>query len=165
MERIGATCKKQSLLVIIKFDRSSKQVDHMNGLKDDVENIRFLCANCHTQNSNWGWKHSRKHKNCRFVKKALVAVGGLFEYENISCHDTKCQCTVPSAINKSNIEIWGSGNRPPVPLVVPICGDRERERVSVSSLQAGTQKGPPMPRPCAPGGFRTRNLHLIRVVL
>ena len=62
MERIGATCKKQSLLVIIKFDRSSKQVDHMNGLKDDVENIRFLRSNCHTQTSNCGGNIADKIK-------------------------------------------------------------------------------------------------------
>ena len=41
------------------------QVDHINGMngtesQDDVENLRFLCANCHTQTSNWGGKRKRK---------------------------------------------------------------------------------------------------------
>jgi 5-methylcytosine-specific restriction endonuclease McrA len=34
------------------------QVDHVNGVNSDnrVENLRFLCPNCHTQTSTWGAK-------------------------------------------------------------------------------------------------------------
>jgi hypothetical protein len=34
------------------------QVDHINGVNSDnrVENLRFLCPNCHTQTSTWGGK-------------------------------------------------------------------------------------------------------------
>lgn len=33
------------------------QVDHINGDKNDnrAENLRFLCPNCHSQTSNWGF--------------------------------------------------------------------------------------------------------------
>ena len=36
----------------------SLQLDHINGTNSDnrIENLRFLCPNCHTQTSTWGCK-------------------------------------------------------------------------------------------------------------
>ena len=38
------------------------QLDHINGINNDhrKENVRLICANCHTQTPNWGNKGSRR---------------------------------------------------------------------------------------------------------
>ena len=39
------------------------QVDHINGIHSDcrIENLRFLCPNCHSQTATWSGKNMGKH--------------------------------------------------------------------------------------------------------
>jgi hypothetical protein len=41
------------------------QLDHINGINNDnrVENLRFLCALCHSQTPTWCGKNMKKHKS------------------------------------------------------------------------------------------------------
>lgn len=40
------------------------QLDHINGINNDnrVENLRFLCPNCHSQTSTYTGKNTKKNK-------------------------------------------------------------------------------------------------------
>ena len=40
----------------------SLQLDHINGINNDnrIENLRYLCPNCHSQTETWGTKGRRK---------------------------------------------------------------------------------------------------------
>jgi hypothetical protein len=48
------------------------QLDHINGINNDsrLENLRFLCPNCHSQTSNYGGRAARiRNDHCYCGKK------------------------------------------------------------------------------------------------
>jgi 5-methylcytosine-specific restriction endonuclease McrA len=44
----------------------SLQLDHINGINNDnrIENLRFLCPNCHSQTDSFSGKRHKKHYSC-----------------------------------------------------------------------------------------------------
>lgn len=42
------------------------QIDHINGINNDnrIENLRFLCPNCHTQTITWGRRKKKQKNRC-----------------------------------------------------------------------------------------------------
>lgn len=50
------------------------QLDHINGDNKDnrLENLRFLCPNCHTQTETYGSKNIKSHKSFERLKLAKI---------------------------------------------------------------------------------------------
>jgi len=48
----------------------SLQLDHINGINNDnrIENLRFLCPNCHSQTKNFSGKNSNQKKDTTCIK-------------------------------------------------------------------------------------------------
>lgn len=49
------------------------QIDHINGISNDnrLENLRFLCPNCHSQTSTFAGKSNKKLNNCLICEKQI----------------------------------------------------------------------------------------------
>lgn len=54
----------------------SLQLDHINGIGNDnrLENLRFLCPNCHSQTETWGGKNQQRTEERAKRKKIEVEV-------------------------------------------------------------------------------------------
>lgn len=50
----------------------SLQLDHINGINNDnrIENLRFLCPNCHSQTSTYAGKRHKKYNICKKCEKS-----------------------------------------------------------------------------------------------
>ena len=73
-------------------------VDHINGNHSDnrVENLRFLCPNCHQQTDTWGAKNGavpriKKQKTER--KKRVCGCGGFMSFDSKMCR--RCRNKIP----------------------------------------------------------------------
>jgi 5-methylcytosine-specific restriction endonuclease McrA len=57
-------CQKCNLKDVWQGEEISLQLDHINGVNDDnrLENLRFLCPNCHSQTNSYGGKNNKKNK-------------------------------------------------------------------------------------------------------
>jgi hypothetical protein len=55
-------------------ERLSLQLDHINGIWDDnrLENLRFLCPNCHSLTKNFAGRSTKKENFCVCGKRILL---------------------------------------------------------------------------------------------
>lgn len=66
----------------------SLQLDHINGINNDnrIENLRFLCPNCHSQTDTFGGKN--KNNKMKIIGEIFKIIGELDE-ENIKRKNQK----------------------------------------------------------------------------
>ncbi len=75
-------CSLCSIIDVWNGNPISLQLDHINGINNDnrLENLRFLCPNCHSQTDNYAGKKLKTLHRCLDCGK------------NISKISTRCKC-------------------------------------------------------------------------
>ena len=65
-------CSECHIVDMYNNKKIALQIDHINGINDDnrVENLRWLCPNCHSQSETFAGRNARKHsiKYCKCGK-------------------------------------------------------------------------------------------------
>jgi 5-methylcytosine-specific restriction endonuclease McrA len=79
---IDYKCSLCSIIDVWNENPISLQLDHINGINNDnrLENLRFLCPNCHSQTDNYAGKKLKTLHRCLDCGK------------NISKISTRCKC-------------------------------------------------------------------------
>ena len=86
----------------------SLELDHINGINDDnrLENLRFLCPNCHSQTTTYGSRNQQKNESEYEISEDLrKLVEETYEvYPNIKTVSSKLgirRCVVTAIVNES----------------------------------------------------------------
>ena len=67
-------CQKCGLGSEWQGEEISLQLDHINGVNNDnrIENLRFLCPNCHSQTTSFNGKNKKNRYNCSDCGKEVT---------------------------------------------------------------------------------------------
>lgn len=85
------------------------QLDHINGISNDhrINNLRFLCPNCHSQTKTWGGRNNRGKLSFEEVKLKKVSNGECYVckdplYTNSKYCSKECQSKTPDTFKITN---------------------------------------------------------------
>jgi hypothetical protein len=98
----------------------SLHIDHINGDHIDhrIENLRFLCPNCHSQTDTYCGKKNRKHK-----KKCCNGCG--IYISTTSTHCRKCSSKIQKETNSLTSIDW-----PKIDVIIDLLNNHTYEKVS-----------------------------------
>lgn len=84
----------------------SLHLDHINGISNDnrLENLRFLCPNCHSQTENFGSKNTARKKIKKIYTKKCPICGNLMPMGNVVCSN-KCSIKKNRKVDWDNIDL------------------------------------------------------------
>lgn len=92
---------KCSICGIDQWNNSSisLELDHINGVNNDnrIENLRFLCPNCHSQTSTYGSKNSKRqfNQNFKLTEEQEEEIVDLYKkYRSIKAVAKHCSYTI-----------------------------------------------------------------------
>ncbi len=72
-------CKKCGLSNEWQSEKLSLQLEHINGINNDnrLENLCFLCPNCHSQTKTFGGRNAKQEHFCSICKKESKGYGDI----------------------------------------------------------------------------------------
>ena len=86
----------------------SLELDHINGINNDnrLENLRFLCPNCHSQTTTYGSRNQQKNESSYDISEDLrqLVENTYDKYKNIKQVSSKLgirRCVVTKIVNES----------------------------------------------------------------